>query len=157
MAIVRKRTRKTADGTEKVRWLVDYRDQTGTRRFETFKLKKLADARLAAIGKERPRTCNCESYVKIEERLAALEKALDKPKQAQPRPRKKRSGRHAKVMPIYLQHRDISVDLLQAELIKTNGGTYSRTTLDRVLRACQDITGWLESQGVNLYSIGLLA
>ncbi len=52
MAIVRKRTRTRADGTEKVTWLVDYVDSAGARRFESFYKKKDADARLTDIRTE---------------------------------------------------------------------------------------------------------
>jgi integrase len=42
---VRKRTWMTAKGEQKEAWLVDYTDQEGNRRFETFSRKKDADAR----------------------------------------------------------------------------------------------------------------
>ena len=46
---VRKRTWTNADDTESTRWLVDYADGEGHRRFETFRLKKEADARHAEV------------------------------------------------------------------------------------------------------------
>src|SRR5207344_2589683 len=50
---VRKRTWTNADGTESVRWLVDYTDGDGKRRYETFERKKEADAREAEITVNR--------------------------------------------------------------------------------------------------------
>ena len=47
---VRKRTWTNADGTESQRWLVDYTDGDGRRRFETFTHKKKADAREAEVA-----------------------------------------------------------------------------------------------------------
>jgi integrase len=46
---VRKRTWKNAAGEQLESWVVDYTDQQGKRRFETFDRKKDADARHAAI------------------------------------------------------------------------------------------------------------
>jgi integrase len=46
---VRKRTWTNSDGKESVRWLVDYTDGDGNRRFETFTHKKDADARYAEV------------------------------------------------------------------------------------------------------------
>jgi len=46
---VRKRTWTNANGQESVRWLVDYTDGDGNRRFETFIRKKAADARHAEV------------------------------------------------------------------------------------------------------------
>jgi integrase len=46
---VRKRTWTNADGAESVRWLVDYSDGDGNRRFETFARKKDADSRHAEV------------------------------------------------------------------------------------------------------------
>ena len=46
---VRKRSWTNASGKESVRWLVDYTDGHGHRRFETFLRKKEADARLAEV------------------------------------------------------------------------------------------------------------
>lgn len=51
MAVVRKRTWESK-GTTQTAWLVDYRDRQGRRRFETFRLKKQADARLTDIQTE---------------------------------------------------------------------------------------------------------
>ena len=47
---VRKRTWTNADGRESKRWLVDYTDGDGRRRFETFTQKKEADAREAEVA-----------------------------------------------------------------------------------------------------------
>jgi integrase len=41
---IRKRTWKTAEGVEKTAWIVDYVDQSGTRRQKTFDRKKNADS-----------------------------------------------------------------------------------------------------------------
>lgn len=60
------------------------------------------------------------------------------------------SGRYAKVMPHYLKDRDIDVPGLQVKIEKTDGASYSETTLDRTLAACQAVVGWLERNGVNL-------
>lgn len=49
---VRKRTWTTAKGERKEAWLVDYSDQEGNRRFETFERKKDADARHVEIKGE---------------------------------------------------------------------------------------------------------
>ena len=46
---VRKRSWTNASGEESVRWLVDYTDGDGHRRFETFPRKKEADARHAEV------------------------------------------------------------------------------------------------------------
>ena len=40
---IRKRTWKSADGVEKTAWVVDYVDQSGTRRLKSFERKKSAD------------------------------------------------------------------------------------------------------------------
>jgi len=60
------------------------------------------------------------------------------------------SGRYAKVMPHYLKDREITVPELQAAISKTDGESYSETTLDRTLAACVAITVWLEHNGVDL-------
>jgi integrase len=52
MAIVRKRTWTTRAGKEKTRWLVDYRDQAGKRRFQTYDRKKDAEAALVDVQGE---------------------------------------------------------------------------------------------------------
>jgi integrase len=52
MARVRKRVWKTRDGLPKTAWLVDYTDQEGKRRFQTYALKKQADAALVSIQGE---------------------------------------------------------------------------------------------------------
>jgi integrase len=52
MAIVRKRTWTTRDGKEKTAWLVDYRDQAGKRRFQTYDRKKDAEAALVDVQGE---------------------------------------------------------------------------------------------------------
>jgi integrase len=52
MATVRKRTWTTKDGKEKTAWLVDYRDQAGKRRFQTFVRKKDAEAALVDVQGE---------------------------------------------------------------------------------------------------------
>lgn len=44
MASVRKREWTNRDGTKTVKWLVDYKDQFGKRRFRNFNLKREADA-----------------------------------------------------------------------------------------------------------------
>jgi len=49
---VRKRTWKTADGTERQAWIVDYVDQAGKRHIKTFDRKKDADAYRATTGVE---------------------------------------------------------------------------------------------------------
>jgi integrase len=51
VATVRKRT-WTSKGTVQTAWNVDYKDAQGNRRFETFKLKRQADARLTVIQAE---------------------------------------------------------------------------------------------------------
>lgn len=51
MAIVRKRTWTTRAGKEKTAWLVDYRDQAGKRRFQTYDRKKNAEAALVVSGR----------------------------------------------------------------------------------------------------------
>jgi integrase len=51
MAVVRKRTWESKAGTQTA-WLVDYHDASGKRRFETFKLRKDAAARLTDIQGE---------------------------------------------------------------------------------------------------------
>ena len=63
MAIVRKRTRKHADGTQKISWLVDYVDNAGARRSETFYKKKDADARLTDINSELNRQAHRQRRV----------------------------------------------------------------------------------------------
>lgn len=60
------------------------------------------------------------------------------------------SGRYAKVMPHYLKDRDITVPELQQAIAKTDGESYSETTLDRTLAACVSVVGWLERNGVDL-------
>jgi integrase len=52
---VRKRTWKTASGEHREAWLVGYRDGEGARRFESFKLKRDADAREAEVKTLRSR------------------------------------------------------------------------------------------------------
>jgi integrase len=52
MAIVRKRTWTTKDGKERTAWLVDYRDQAGKRRFQTYERKKDAEAALVDVQGE---------------------------------------------------------------------------------------------------------
>jgi hypothetical protein len=51
MAKVRRRT-WTSGGTAKSAWIVDYFDQDGVRRQQTFKQKKAADAYLLQVGHE---------------------------------------------------------------------------------------------------------
>jgi integrase len=52
LATVRKRTWVNKSGVTQQAWNVDYKDSQGNRRFETFKLKKQADARLTVIQAE---------------------------------------------------------------------------------------------------------
>jgi len=59
------------------------------------------------------------------------------------------SGRYAKVMPHYLKHRNIAVPELQERIEKTDGASYSETTLDRTLAACQAVVAWAERNGVD--------
>src|SRR5215469_18755759 len=83
---------------------------------------------------------------------AAPARAAAKPAAAPraPAQRNPDSGRYAKVMPHYLKDRDITVPELQAAISKTDGESYSETTLDRTLAACVAITVWLEHNGVDL-------
>jgi hypothetical protein len=59
------------------------------------------------------------------------------------------SGRYAKVMPHYLKKRSIEVPELQERIEKTDGASYSETTLDRALAACRAVVAWSERNGVD--------
>lgn len=65
MATVRKRTWKTAKGQTKQAWLVDYRDQAGDRRFETFDNQQDAKSRLREIENEIDRGSHTANSVSI--------------------------------------------------------------------------------------------
>jgi hypothetical protein len=91
--------------------------------------------------------------VSIESRLKILEQRLGLVKEPEPKLPKEPDGRYAKIMPHYLLNRDINLGDLQEEIRKSNGEVYSLKTLDRALRACQDIVGWLDRKGVDLNTI----
>lgn len=50
MATIRKRAWKNKDGDQTVKWIVDYKDQSGKRRFRNFSRKKDADAWLTSAA-----------------------------------------------------------------------------------------------------------